>query len=399
MNRAVAYCKGYHVLEFRGAASEHALNSLMEAGIPFWDIRRIDVLTLQITVLTKSLNVICDIVGASMCEVVECREFGLKHDYGILLMRPVLLIMVMLSLAAALVLPQYVFFLDVDGNEQIPDSMILRELSDLGINFGIKGSTIRPHWIKNQLLNRVPNLQWVTLTQNGCRASVVVRERPKTLDTKSRKGFANVIANQSGIISKMSVFAGQAQCKVGDTVNIGDILVSGIVDLERVYVIENADAEIFARTWRMKSVCIPKTYVTRPSCSKENRCIWLTVGDRRIKIFGNSGIFVDSCDKMIKKLGLSLPGGLRLPVTLEIETIRFYDQSVCAMDRSTAQQILMERIREDTQLDMRAGEILQEQYRCSLSDGRYIVDAVLECHEMIAEVVPAKWNNEDVIHG
>ena len=47
---------------------------------------------------------------------------------------------------------------------------------------------------------------------------------------------------------------------------------------------------------------------------------------------------------------------------------------------------------------MRAGEILRDQYRCSVSDGRFVLDAVLECHEMIAEAVPAKWNNEDVIH-
>ena len=101
---------------------------------------------------------------------------------------------------------------------------------------------------------------------------------------------------------------------------------------------------------------------------------------------------------MIKKLGLSLSGGLQLPISLEIESVRFYDQLTTEMDKGTALQILKGRVREDTELDMRAGEILRDRYRCFVSDGRFVLDAVLECHEMIAKVVPAKWNNEDVIH-
>ena len=79
MNRAIAYCKGYHVLEIRGASSEHALNGLVEAGIPFWDIRRIDILTLQIRVLTKYVKDSCDIIEASMCEVTQRWKYGLKQ--------------------------------------------------------------------------------------------------------------------------------------------------------------------------------------------------------------------------------------------------------------------------------------------------------------------------------
>ena len=164
------------------------------------------------------------------------------------------------------------------------------------------------------------------------------------------------------------------------------------------YVLENADAEVFARTWRRKRICIPETYIFKGDCVKNYKQIWLTVGKRRIKIFGNSSNIVDSCDKMIKKSEWNLPGGLHLPLSLEMEHVRVYDRAIKKMNEETAARILTEKAVEDSKQNMRAGVILDMHHRCQVSDGRYILEADLECHEMIAQTVPAKWMNEDVIH-
>jgi len=398
MNKAVIYCRGYVTLEIRGASIEHVLNELTIAGISFWNIKRIDILTIQIDVFSKSVDRVRSIILNAMCEITCQKKHGLCQDYRALWKRTVLILLIVLSVTAWIVLPKYIFFYEVSGNEAIPKAKILRELQELGVGFGTKGTDIRPSWIKNQMLNRLPELQWITITQNGCRAEIVVRERPCELDIKPKKGFANVIAAQDGIITNISVFAGQAQCKVGDTVHKGELLVSGIVDLERIYVLENADAEVFARTWRRKRICIPETYIFKGDCVKNYKQIWLTVGKRRIKIFGNSSNIVDSCDKMIKKSEWNLPGGLHLPLSLEMEHVRVYDRAIKKMNEETAARILTEKAVEDSKQNMRAGVILDMHHRCQVSDGRYILEADLECHEMIAQTVPAKWMNEDVIH-
>ena len=48
----------------------------------------------------------------------------------------------------------------------------------------------------------------------------------------------------------------------------------------------------------------------------------LILGRKRIKIFEKGSIAQDECDRIIKKNQLSLPGGIILPVALEIETAR-----------------------------------------------------------------------------
>ena len=389
---------GYSVLKIRGAAPASALNALVKAGIAFWNVEWIDVLTLQITVFSKTVHNAEKAITSAMCDVEQLRDVRLKQHFGHFLDRRMLVLFLCICIIVSIMLPRYVLFYEVIGNEKIPSEQILRELYKTGVGFGTYGPSIRPHWVKNRLLYQLPDLQWVTITQNGCRASVIVRERNKTPVTETKKGYANVIATQSGIITKQSVMAGQAQFKVGDTVQKGDVLVSGIVDLERIYVIENAKAEIFARTWRKKQVCTPVSCAGKSMCDIEKHCVWLIFGDKRIKIFGNSGISHSSCDKMITKLDLALPDGLCLPLSIQIETFSLYREQVRILNALSAEKMLETYIISETTGDMQAGEILQSQSHFRQINGLYTLNETLECHEMIAETIPAKWKNEELLH-
>ena len=46
---------------------------------------------------------------------------------------------------------------------------------------------------------------------------------------------------------------------------------------------------------------------------------------------------------------------------------------------------------------MIAGEILQRRMTLQNKDGCYRMASVLECHEMIARTVEAKWNEKDFL--
>ena len=218
------------------------------------------------------------------------------------------------------------------------------------------------------------------------------------METETKKGFSNVIATQNGIITKQSILAGQAQVRVGDTVQKGELLVSGIVDLDRIYVLENAKAEIFARTWRTGHACIPSNHIGKSQIIAEKYCIWLVVGERRIKIFGNSGISYASCDKMKTKLEAALSEELCLPLSIEIETFSEYKSIPGCLNSYLAQHILENYICSAVEDDMVAGEILHARHHLKEDDGVYCLRSTLECHEMIAQSIPAKWNNGELLY-
>lgn len=398
MNRLWSYLGGYWEVELTGATPEWVLNRLTRARIPFWDLRWLDPFTLRLRIFCRDLEGLQQAAQQAQCQAETVGNAGLRYAVRDILRRPVLLVCLALTMVLLWGVPQFLLFFEVAGNETVEDEAILQALEELGVGFGTYGPAVKPKWIKDHMLNMLPQLQWITVTQNGCMAQVVVRERPETPETIERRGYANVVATQSGLITQQSVLAGQALKGPGDTVLKGETLVRGLVDLERVYTLEYAQAEVYARTWRKNTAVIPETYLKKTEHGGVSRCIWLEIGKQRIKIFGNSGISTAACDKMISRKILSLPGGLELPASLLVETCTEYKTAEAPMDQDTAQMVLADFIRCRVLSDMRAGEILQEELSVAREDGTWKLESVLECHEMIAETVEAKWNEEDFLY-
>jgi len=396
MRKLISFLRGVCVLEICGGSPENALNRLAERCIPFWNVRWIDVVTVRVTVFASDHKNAVQAAENAICDCRFVNRSGAMLELRKFLQRPVLVGTLFCSIVSAILLSQFVLFYEVVGNERVSDTQIIRCMQDLGIGFGQYGPSIRPHWIKNRLLNEIPQLQWVTVTQNGCKAQIVVRERPEREDVQPRKGLANVIARESGIITEQSVFAGQAVHKVGDAVNKGELLVSGIVDLDRTYLVEYAQAEIFARTWRKKDVVIPADYLKKTGETDRKYCIWLVVGKSRIKIFGNSGISCAGCDKMITKRALSLPDNLYLPISLEVERFLEYSSELAALSAEMAVEIAEDYCIALAEQQIQAGAVLSVDSRVKPHGNAYYGAVILECHEMIAESIPAKWNNEDL---
>ena len=389
---------GEATLSLAGADPAWALNRLAAERVPFWAIEWEDAFTVQITVPRSQVRRAISAIEGAMCQAKVLSRRGLPGRVRQILHRPVLLAFLIFNLLLVLILPQFVLFYQVTGNETVPEEQILRALSDLGVGFGTFGPDIKPLWIKNHILNEIPELQWITVTQNGCCAQVVVRERVEEPETENQKGYGHVVATQSGLVTEMSVLSGQALCQVGDTVLAGERLVSGLVDLERTYTLTQAKAEIYARTWRKGEVVTPSVYLQKTPTGDTFHCLWLEVGGRSIKIFGNSGILVDDCDKMVERKPLTLPGGLELPVTLVVETYVPYERHPAKLSQLDAQLLLEQSAEDVVKEDMVAGEILGEDSTLTLRGGVYTLRWEMECHEMIAKSVELDYSEEDFAH-
>lgn len=103
-----------------------------------------------------------------------------------------------------------------------------------------------------------------------------------------------------------------------------------------------------------------------------------------------------NCDKMISRRILTLPGDLQLPAAVLIETYAPYETDEARLDSDRAAEQLTDYAVNAALADMQAGQILGHNAFLSLDGGAYHLKSVLECHEMIAETVEAKWNEEDL---
>lgn len=389
MGNWVLYLRGYWIMEITGASPDWALNRMAACRIPMWGLRWLDAMTVQICVFQRDVPEIQKIAAETMCEAYVMTKLGIKAAlHGVF--RPVLLLGLVAVLLLVGVVPKFLLFFQVTGQENVPQEQILRALESLDVTVGIYGPNVKPQWIKDHILQLIPQLQWITVTQHGCMAQVVVRERPKTPQITQRKGFANVVAAKPGLIVSQSILAGQAVKQVGDVVTEGELLVSGVVDLERVLSLQYAQAEIFARTWYRKTVVTPEYVEEKHCCGEEEKTYWLEFGKQRIKIFGNSGISTASCDKMISRKQVTLPGGVTLPISLLVETYTPYEVKTVSQDREQVRQTLMENVCRDILSQAQAGELLASSGALRQANGAYILTAMVECREMIARTAEAK---------
>lgn len=390
MNELYWRIRGYYLLELSGASPQWALNALSENEVLFWNVEWIDSFTVRICIPRNRLQKAKQCIVRAMCDMTVIGETGAARLLKQALHRPILMLLSVFALFAAFWLPRYVMFYQVVGNETVPSEVIIRAMEEIGVGFWKLGTDIKPQWVKDRVLNKISDLEWLTVTQNGCRAQVIVRERDHMPQTQSRKGFAHVIAARSGIITSQSVLAGQALCKVGDTVVQGDVLVSGLVDLERTWLLQRAQAEIYARTWHNLQTVTPSICLTKQYTGEKKTVLWLEIGEKRIKIFGNSGISMVSCDKMIERKKLVLPGGLELPVSWIKESYMNYETSETQIPEEMLYDMLQEHTRQRTLQKMVAGQILNESWKSSYDGACMRMTGVLECHEMIAASIEAQ---------
>ena len=377
-----------------GARVQWALNELARRRIAFRDIVHTDEWSVEVTILTRDLARAQLAAQRAMCSLTLLRRRGAGVLFRGLLRRPGLLAALGALVLAAVVLPKFVWFYEVTGNVRVPTARILREVAAAGADFGTYGPSIKPQEIKNRVLVRIPELQWLTIQQSGGKAVIVVRERPQKESINDRRTPRNVIASRAGVLTKVDVYEGGSLCKVGDVVTAGQLLVSGYLDWGYKTQVVGALAEIYATTWRKNCTVLPDTALLRERTGVQHRSVSLLLGRRRIPLFGAGNAARKNCEKTTEIRYFTLPGGLSLPLGLEITVQTEYDTREKQADEAAVRTLLEQDVRTRVQTDMIAGTIRMERGTLRHDGGCWRLYTVMECEEMIARMVNARLLEE-----
>ena len=286
MWRVIWFFLGVTRLQVTGASPEWCLQRLAKARVPFHFCGKPDAFTAGIWILRRDEARVTRLVRAAGCECHVEERGGFPAIFGGLQRRLWLPVLLLAAAAAAVIVPKFVFFYTVEGNETVPSAQILRELQELGVGFGTYGPSIKPQELKNQMLLRIPKLQWLTVQQSGMCARVVVRERPDNEPVLDRKSPTDVIASRAGVLTRVEAVAGNCLCAPGQAVAGGELLVSAYTDFGFKTQVTAARAEIYAETVRQAVCVLPETKTVKDSRTAARCAVSLLVGRRRISLFG-----------------------------------------------------------------------------------------------------------------
>ncbi len=389
MWRVIWFLQGYVRAKIKGASPEWALERLTQARAAFLEPVREDDVTISLLLLKKDVPKAESAAQKAMCELEIAEEFGLSKSLGGLFRRKAFCIALVLALAASFVIPKFVFFYEVTGNEAVPEEKILRAMKSLGVGFGTYGPDIKPQELKNKMLLLIPELQWFTVQQSGMRARIVVRERPERIPVEERRAPMDVVAAKNGVITSVYAYDGNCLCQPGQAVTKGQLLISAYTDLEFTTRVCAARGEIYAGTLAQKTVVTPDTVTVKRPNGKTARSVSLLLGEKRRNIFTNGGNLTGRCDKITRTHMLTLPGGLEIPIGLSVTQCVYYDTETKPLSPETAKAQLQEQAESAVRQDMIAGKILDVTGELSRQNGIFEYTASIRCEEMIARMVRA----------
>lgn len=317
-------------------------------------------------------------------KVEVLHHYGLFWKYKALLRRPVLLFGIMILAVLTLFIPTRVLFIEIEGNKGLPSRMILEQAQFCGIYFGASRNEVRSERVKNALLQHLPQLQWTGVNTYGCRAVISVQERQTTPDEDPSGSVSSIVASRDGVITEMTVVQGTPVCKVGQSVQKGQLLISAYSDLGLQIHAERAMGEVFAQTQRSLKTIFPAERKVKTERSGCDRSISMILGKKRINFSKGSGISHTTCDKMYSEYYMTLPGGFRLPIAIAVEDRTCYDlESTTKEDTDQIEQSLRGFSYSYVCSQMIAGRIDAGTQMLSCIDGVYCMIGKFACYEMI----------------
>ena len=133
MSRLIRYLRGSVRFRLTGAAPEQCLNALAAARLEFWDIEREDALHLSLSVPAREAERLQELALRCLCTAEVTERSGLRAQFGGLLRRPVLLLGLLAAAVATFVLQEFVWTIEVEGNDRLPAGQIVQALEELGI--------------------------------------------------------------------------------------------------------------------------------------------------------------------------------------------------------------------------------------------------------------------------
>ena len=393
------FWRGYLQVRITGASPETCLSRFASEDLAFWDLRRQDELHFTCAIYEKDRNRAKRAALRSLCVLETVSRHGAKQTFYGLRRRKTLLAGVTIAVLLAMLLQNFVWTVRIEDAGAVPKELILRALEAEGVRFGAWGPDIETQSLKNRLLVRLPQLQWISVHAGGCIARVMVAERKPPAHALDRSLVTNVVAARAGIVTQMHVLGGFPAVEPGDAVKKGQLLVSGVAEWTVHTQATRALAEIYAQTFRPMELRLPDSCGEKRYTGRTGTKISLILGRKRIKISDNSSNLGTTCDKIITRRRLTLPDGVELPAELEFVTAREYELVPVPLPQMDAQRLLTDFALREACGDMIAGTVLDKRFEIRHRDGGYTVQAGLSCEELISVTAPTYLFGEGESNG
>ncbi len=208
-------------------------------------------------------------------ELEVLRSHGPARALGRYKGRSMLFVGLPLMLLVVFASTRFVWRVEINGGEPGLRRQVEEFVTKNGVRPGARIKDIDRTAISRKAILTFDELMWLWIDIRGTVARVNIAERDLPPEIASKEP-ANVIAAETGVVERLTVTGGAAAVSEGQSVEKGSLLISAVVESERVDpMLRHAGGEVIARVWREKNILIPKLTEkrTRTGASRVIRAI------------------------------------------------------------------------------------------------------------------------------
>ena len=253
-----SYILGFLKISVKGYYIERFINICKNNKITIWNLKRKDNIELNLNVRIKEFKEISKIAKKTGCKVKIKNKKGipfLLHRYK---KRKIFLIFLIFIILLIGLSSCFVWNVEIEEENGYELENIREDIEKAGLKSGVFKGKINTKEIINKIRLERKDIAWMGIELKGTNAIVKLVKSDEKPEIINEDEYCNIISDKEGIITKISVQNGTANVKVGDTVNIGDVLVNGWIEGKFTgirYV--HSLAEIEAKVWYTESIKIP----------------------------------------------------------------------------------------------------------------------------------------------
>ena len=244
------YLLGYVRIIIEGYFIERLMNLCSNKGILIWNSKRKKTTLLEANVSIKDFRQIVKFAKQAKCKVSIKQKKGLPFIFDRYRKRKIFFFSLILIIVAIISLSNFVWNIEVIGNEKIDKEEILQTLKKEGLEVGTLKNKVNTKEIINKMRLDRNDLAWIGIDIRGTNAIVKVVEADKKPDIIKEDEYCNIVATKAGIIEKVNAINGTPLVKKGDVIKEGTPVIGGWLEGKYTgirYV--HANGSVQAKVW------------------------------------------------------------------------------------------------------------------------------------------------------
>lgn len=378
------YIFGYVNISVEGYFIERFINICISKNVLLWNSKRKKSSFLYTNIGMRDFKKIKEIAKITKCRVKIQRKRGLPFLLNKYKKRKIFVISLAIILLLIFGTSNFVWNIEIIGNNTIETSEIMQDLNENGLKTGMIKQKINTKEIINNIRLKRDDIAWIGINIKGTNAIVSVVEADKKPEIIDENEYCNIVTKKDGVITKINVQNGTALVKEGDIVKNGNILVGGWLEGKYTgtrYV--HAKAEVEAKVWYSKKDKISLKQEQKEETGNIQNCYGININNLKINFTKTLPKF-QNYDTISENKKLKIFSNFYFPIEFCKTTYYELETKEIIYTPDEAKQILQTRLEEELKKEISNQEnIVNTQVNYKEEEQEVTVEVIFEVLENI----------------